>query len=140
MSSESKDLTVLSRRTIAFYLLFFLLMGFFLNSWYRPYIYSNEIDDYGLADIGNNISFVPGVYFLLLLIRQKFSFGILKDIFVHTTILIFLEIAALFIGGIGTFDFKDIIGLLIGAGITYLIMKNKRVIAKLDKSQTEINK
>ena len=139
MSPESKGLTLLSRRTIAFYMLFFLLMGLVLSNWYRPYIYSHEINDYGLADIGNNISFVPGVYFLLLLVRQKFYFGTLKDILWHTTILIFLETASLFVRGIGTFDFKDIIGLLIGAGITYLIMKNKRVLVKSDKSQTELN-
>lgn len=139
MFPESKGLTLLSRRKIAFYMLFFLLMGLVLSSWYRPYIYSHEINDYGLADIGNNISFVPGVYFLLLLVRQKFYFGTLKDIFLHTTILIFLEMASLIVRGIGTFDFKDIIGLLIGAGITYLIMNNKRVTVKSDQSQTEIN-
>ncbi|AUS06418.1 VanZ family protein [Pseudotamlana carrageenivorans] len=105
------------------YAIIFYSIGFFLNSIYRPYVYSNEINDFGIADMGNNIVFVPGVYFLLSLISKKPIKGIYKDIFIHTSFLIFFEVLSLFINGIGTFDFKDIFALLIGAGITYLIVR-----------------
>ncbi|MCE2612313.1 hypothetical protein LVD13_04955 [Flavobacteriaceae bacterium D16] len=106
-----------------------------MNSWFRPYVFSNGIKDYGLADIGNNISFVPGVYFLLRLFRQKFMFGIIKDIFFLTGVLILIELLSAFVNGIGTFDFKDIVGLIIGAGINYGIMKNKKIILQTEVEQ-----
>ena len=105
------------------FVIIFYAIGFFLSSIYRPFIYSNEINDFGIADIGNNIVFVPGIYFLVSLISIKPVKGIYKDIFIHTSFLIIFEILSLFIKGIGTFDFKDIFGLLIGAGITYLIIR-----------------
>lgn len=97
-----------------------------MSAWYRPFVYSKNINDYGFADIGNNIAFVPGVYFVLLLIRQRFLLGRTKDIFLHLIILITIEFTSGLISGIGTFDLKDILGLAIGAGITYAIMINKR--------------
>jgi len=122
-----KDKKEVKRPTIFIYVVIFYLLGLFLSSYYRPYIYFNNINDFGLADIGNNIMFVPGVYFLLLFIRKKPIWGILKDIYYILTSLIIAEILSFFIKGIGTFDFKDIIALSIGAGITYLIMKNKKL-------------
>ena len=115
---------IISKRILIVYVLFFYLAGLFLSSWYRPYIYSNAINDYGLADIGNNIPFIPAVYFSMLLLRQKFFYGAIKDIYYYAGFLIVIEILSGLIDGIGTFDFKDIIGLLIGAGITYGLMKN----------------
>lgn len=122
-----KDKKEIKRPTIFFYVVIFYLLGLLLSSYYRPYIYYNKINDFGLADIGNNILFVPGVYFLLLFIRKKPSWGIIKDIYYILTSLVLAEILSFFIKGIGTFDFKDIIALSIGAGITYLIMKNKKL-------------
>ena len=105
------------------YILIFYSIGFFLSSVYRPYIYSNKINDFGIADIGNNVIFIPGIYFLCNVIFKKPILGTYKDIVLHTSVLIVAEILSYFINGIGTFDFKDIFGLLIGAGMTYLIMK-----------------
>jgi len=106
------------------YFLIFLVINYFLSSIYRPFIYSNNINDYGLADIGNNITFVPGAYFMVLLFRKKPFFGFYKDIYFHTSFLIIVEILSKYIKGIGTFDYKDIIGLFFGAFITYLIVKS----------------
>ena len=126
--------TEFKRIYIFFYLTIFYLLGLFLSSYYRPYIYSNNINDYGLADIGSNILFVPGVYFLILFIRNKPLFGLIKDIYYHLFILIIVEILSYFIDGIGTFDIKDILALPVGAGITYFIMKNKRLPIKHSKN------
>ena len=87
------------------------------------YIYSNEINDFGIADIGNNVIFIPGIYFLSQLILKKPIIGTYKDIIYHTFFLIVIEILSFFVKGIGTFDSKDILGLIIGAGITYLIVR-----------------
>lgn len=56
----------MNKKTIII-LLICLIYNFCINTFYRPYIYSNKINDYGIADIGNNISFIPGVYFLIYL-------------------------------------------------------------------------
>jgi len=106
------------------YFFIFLVINYILSSIYRPFIYSNNINDFGLADIGNNITFVPGAYFMVLLFRNKPFFCFYKDIYFHTSFLMLIEILSKFIKGIGTFDYKDIIGLLFGAFITYLIVKS----------------
>ena len=105
------------------YSIIFLVIGYFLSSVYRPYIYSNEINDFGIADIGNNVIFIPGIYFLSQLILKKPIIGTYKDIIYHTFFLIVIEILSFFVKGIATFDSKDILGLIIGAGITYLIVR-----------------
>lgn len=103
-----------------------LLYNFFVNNFYRPYIYFHKFNDYGIADIGNNITFIPGVYFLYFFLKKKFIFSKYKDIAFHFCILSLLEILSAFIPHIGTFDFKDIIGLLIGAILLYFFVKNAK--------------
>mgnify|MGYP003644711914 CR=1 FL=1 len=135
MMSEENKIKIIGYRSIIFYAIFFFFLGYFLSSWYRPYVYSNGINDYGLADIGNNISFVPGLYFLLRLFRQKFMLGVIYDIILIAITLILIELTSAFVDGIGTFDYRDIIGLITGAGITFGIMKNKKIILETDYKQ-----
>ncbi len=99
------------------------LYVFFINTYYRPYIYKNEILDFGIADIGNNIVIIPFTYFLTYLLRRKFIFSDFKDILFQFLILSGLEVLSVFVSYIGTFDFNDIIGLLLGAFLTYIIMQ-----------------
>jgi len=105
------------------YVIIFYSIGLFLSSFYRPYIYSNEINDFGIADIGNNVVFIPGVYFLYNLVSKKPILGIYKDIALYTFFLLTVEVLSFYINGIGTFDPKDILGIFIGAAITYLIVR-----------------
>tara|TARA_R110000744_G_scaffold320439_1_gene426582 strand:- start:12 stop:404 length:393 start_codon:yes stop_codon:yes gene_type:complete len=121
MASEKKN-KIIPKSSILFYVIFFLLFGILLNIFYRPYIYQNNLYDFGLSDMGINISFVPFTYFFLLLIRNKFYFGVYKDIFFHSIILIFIEILSAFINGIGVFDFKDIFGIILGMIVTVIIV------------------
>lgn len=111
-----------SKKRILLYFFFFIFLNYVLSSLYRPYIYENKINDIGLADVGNNILFVPGVYFLTLLVRGKPLYGYYKDIFLHFTLLTIFEILSYFVGGIGTYDFKDILGLLFGSVICFVIV------------------
>jgi hypothetical protein len=90
-----------------------LLYGFFVNTYYRPYIYNHNINDFGLADIGNNITFIPGTYFLLRLFNQKYIYSPKGDILFHFIALSSIEILSAFIPHIGTFDLKDIVGLFV---------------------------
>lgn len=107
-------------RTDYLIILICLLYGFLINNYYRPFIYTNKINDYGLADIGNNITFIPGSYMLMRLFRQKYISSQKNDIVIHFISLSSVEILSAFIPYIGTFDVKDIIGLFIGALILYL--------------------
>lgn len=105
------------------YFIILLIINYVLSSIYRPFIYSNNINDYGLADVGNNIIFIPGVYFMILLFRKKPFLGFYKDIYFHVLFLVIVEISSKYINGIGTFDYKDIVGLLLGGLLTILIVK-----------------
>ena len=98
-----------------------MLYGLLINTYYRPYIYKNNLNDFGLADVGNNITFIPGTYLLLIVVRTKFLFGRYKDIFLHFIILSIVEVLSYFFKYLGNFDLKDIFGLFIGATITYFI-------------------
>lgn len=100
-----------------------------INVIYRPYIYINNINDFGLADIGNNIFFIPGVYFMLNYIKKKPFFGLVKDIYFHLLILLIIEFLSKNLKIIGTYDIKDVFALVLGAIITH-IMVNKLIINK----------
>ena len=103
-----------------------LIYNFIVNSIYRPYIYSNKINDFGLADIGNNVTFIPGVFILFRLFGSKYIFSKNKDIIFHFCVLGFVEILSAFIPHMGTFDPKDLFGLFLGALITYFLFKNEK--------------
>lgn len=109
------------RRYYIFINLIFLVLGYWLNSIYRPYIYHSQIEDLGLADVGNNLVFVPGIYFLLLSIRNEPMLSYIYDILLIWSIYMFIE-AIQFISFIpGTFDWKDMSALTVGAMIAFLI-------------------
>jgi hypothetical protein len=59
-----------------------LIYGILINTYYRPFIYTNKINDHGLADIGNNIAFVPAVYLLGLLKLKKYYVSRYYDIMI----------------------------------------------------------
>jgi hypothetical protein len=109
------------KQKVLYYFLIFIIASTLINTFYRPYIYSNNIYDYGFADIGNNLFFIPGIYFMTLVLWKKPIFGYIKDIYFHLFILIFLEILSNYIRFIGTFDIRDILALFAGAGLTFFI-------------------
>lgn len=100
-----------------------MLIGYLLNSIYRPFAYANHIKDFGLADAGNNLIFVPGIYFLNLLVRNKPIFTYFKDILLVLSLYLFVETLQMLDIIPGTFDLMDIIGLIIGAMLTFILSK-----------------
>ena len=102
-------------------LLTFILISILINVWYRPFIYKNQLFDFGIADIGNNLFFIPIAHLGLFVSRKKFIYGKFKDIIFHFLILSIIEILSYFIGIFGVFDFKDLIGLFLGAILTFFI-------------------
>lgn len=116
----------MNKKKVFFILCICLIYNTTVNTFYRPYIYSNKINDFGLADIGNNITFIPAVYFLYFLLKNQFIFSKYKDIVFHFCILITVEIMSAFIPHIGTFDIKDIFGLLFGTLILYFFVANEK--------------
>lgn len=104
-----------------------LAFGYALNSHYRPFIYENNINDFGLADIGNNLIFVPCSYFLILLFNKKPIYGVYKDVIFYFAFLTFIEVMSSILRMLGTFDAKDVIGLAIGSFLTIILIKLNKI-------------
>lgn len=123
------------RVSLLLYSIGFLTIGYLLNSQYRPFVYKHEISDLGLADIGNNIIFIPCAYFIILFFRRKPFYGIYADLIFYFTFLVSIEILSFLFQIFGIFDAKDILGLAIGGMITFTLIK----INKLDTQNFEMH-
>ena len=108
-------------KRIIFIFFVFIFCSIILNTFYRPYIISHKINDFGISDIGNNFFFIQIVYLLIFWIRKKFIFDRDKDILFHFALLTFYECLSYFVKFFGVFDIKDIFGLLVGAFLTKYI-------------------
>lgn len=124
--------------TIGFVLLILSIISSF---FYRPYIYSNKLRDFYLADTVNNfLAVFIAYYFLPYLIKSKTSqFSLIIQI---TIGFIFYEVIQYFTR-FGTFDIKDVITTGIAGLILLLITliksnKSKKQNAKSMLSQTDI--
>lgn len=114
----------------------FLLLTTFMSTIYRNYIYVNNINDYGLADIFPNIGAVITASFLFMA-REKYKeykdelivmLGAVIGFIVYEFIQINLPIS--------TFDWKDIIGTIVGGFITFII--HKFLITKFDLNEDKL--
>ena len=88
-----------------------IFLGYVLISFYGPFIYANDIDDLGIADIGNNFFSITFIYFVFYLVKGSYKYGKYLDIFFILFILVCGEILSFFFKVIGTYDFKDKVGL-----------------------------
>ena len=124
--------TIDSKRIIYFLIavLFFFLTEFG-RKIYRPYIYSNNIDDYGIADsIVNSGGIIVQIYFMLAILNSPRNKVFRVIAFIVIGYIIY-EILQPYLPR-GVFDWKDIYGTFIGGVISlciYFIMgklvKNK---------------
>lgn len=104
---------------------------------YRPIIYQNGINDFGLADsIGNMGGIIAQVFLGLALMNPNLKQGF-RVIGFFTIGYIFYEIVQPILPK-GTFDWKDVFGTILGgvlAGIAFFMIqkyfKNNRIIFKL---------
>jgi hypothetical protein len=88
---------------------------------YRPFIYSNNIDDYGIADsIGNSGGIIVQIFFMLAILNSpgKKVFRVIGFIVIGY---ILYEILQPYLPR-GVFDWKDIYGTLIGGIISLFVL------------------
>lgn len=122
--------TIDSRRILYFVIavLFFFLTEIGRNI-YRPYIYSNNIDDYGIADsIGNSGGIIVQIFFMLAILNspRKKVFHVIGFIVIGY---ILYEILQPYLPR-GVFDWKDIYGTLIGGVISLFVLVFIKMIVK----------
>ena len=87
---------------------------------YRPYIYENGINDYGISDsMGNSGGILVQIFFGLFIFNSSKKKGI-RLIFFFIFGYIFYEISQLILPK-GVFDWKDIYGTIIGGTIGLFI-------------------
>ena len=88
---------------------------------YRPYIYSNKLEDFGIADsIGNLGGIFVQIYFSLAILNspKKKGFNVIGFIVVGYIV---YEIIQPYLPR-GVFDWKDVYGTIIGGVISTLIL------------------
>jgi len=100
------------------------MMAFFVTEIgryiYRPFIYKNGINDYGIADSIGNLGGIIVQIFLMLAILNSQNKKVLNVIGFVTIGYVIYEILQPYLPK-GVFDLKDIYGSLIGGGISVLI-------------------
>ena len=96
----------------------FFVLGFIAKGFYREFIISNEIDDFGVA--GFLPSYLYVVAFALLMQMSPFRYPILI-IIVITLASILFEIKQYF--GSGILDYADIIASIAGGLSAFIIVK-----------------
>jgi hypothetical protein len=123
-----KNTNELTPKNKKYIIVFLACFGYaaLVNNYYRPLVYSNKFNDFGFADIGNNITFIPGVYSLMRLCRQEHIISKNIEIIFYFVTLSIVEVLSAFIPNIGVFDPKDILGLLIGAVLIFFFIKNDK--------------
>ncbi len=131
-------------RTIDTFRVFYLVM--FVLSFglteigryiYRPFIYNNNINDFGIADsIGNSGGILAQIFFGLAIINPTKKKGIRLIIFFSLGYILYEIIQPVLPRGV--FDWKDIYGTIVGGTlglIMFLLLhystKNNRVFKKL---------
>lgn len=136
-STEQLRSVDLRRVSYAAVLVFFFFVTEIGRHFYRPFIYRNGIDDFGLADsIGNLGGIIVQIFLGLVLMNSNLKQGgKLIGFFVIGYIV--YEILQPVLPK-GTFDWKDIYGTIIGgvlAGTVFLViqkyLKNNRILFKL---------
>ena len=136
-----------SLRTIDTFRIVYLLTSVFWfllteagRNIYRPFIYANKINDFGIADsIGNSGGIIVQIFFMLAILNssRKKVFRIIGFVVVGY---ILYEIIQPYLPR-GVFDWKDIYGTLVGGVIALLIfllinklIKNNKVFYRFTKN------
>lgn len=97
------------------------LIGLCISVPYRNYIFLNNIDDFGLASMGSSLVSIILLCNISWVMKWKLSRNKVLDIIIITLMYIIVEISSFAIPIIGTFDYFDIIALMISALLTFCI-------------------
>lgn len=95
---------------------------------YRPYIYQNNIQDFGLADsIGNLGGIVVQIFVCLAIVNSPYKKGFTLILFLTAGYILY-EFAQPYLPK-GTFDWLDVYGTLIGGiiALAFYILLNKAI-------------
>jgi len=103
----------------------FIIIGNIISYIRLELIKSEQINNYGVIEFMRSVIFIPVMYLLLNIIFRKNFYGKYMDIFISLMLLLIHEIASKYINGIGTYDIKDVLGLIFGAVLTFLMVKSK---------------
>jgi hypothetical protein len=103
---------------------------------YRPYIYENKINDFGIADaMGNLGGIIVQIFFMLLIFNSPKEKSLRVVIFLVIGYILY-EIVQPYLPK-GVFDWKDIYGTLVGGLISLLLLfilhkanRNNKVVYK----------
>lgn len=133
------------KRLLTFDKLRFIYLGVFLlffaltetgRELYRPYIYSNNIKDFGIADtIGNLFGTITQIYFMLFLLYPNYKNGKFFFPFFIIGYSVY-ECWQLFLPH-SNFDYKDIIATIIAGIVAYLLYT--RIYKIIIKTQSRFN-
>ena len=99
------------------------LIGLFLTAFYRPYIYSHNINDFGFADVIGSLVSVIGFCTLIWYYKDYPNKTKNLHIIIATFIYSIVWEAFGYFNIYGTFDKKDVIASIISGFITFLIKK-----------------
>jgi hypothetical protein len=114
--------TIDSKRIIYFVIaVFFFFLTEIGRNIYRPFIYTNHIDDYGIADsIGNSGGIIVQIFFMLAILNspRKKVFRVIGFVVIGYML---YEILQPYLPR-GVFDWKDIYGTLIGGVISLCVL------------------
>ena len=120
--TEESAIRTIDRYRIC-YIIIAITMFLITEFWrhlYRPFVYKNEINDYGLADsIGNLGGIIVQIYFTLAILNspKKQGYRVIGLIVIGYTL---YEIVQPYLPR-GVFDWKDIYGNIIGGFISIFI-------------------
>ena len=90
--------------------------------WYRPYIYSNNINDFHIADtLGNSLGTITTIFTLIFLLSNEKVKGNYLVLLGTVSVTVF-EIAHPLIGK--PIDFWDILATLLTGGISFIIFNS----------------
>ena len=101
----------------------FLIITFLLGNYYRPYVYSNHIDDFGLADVGYNIIAVVNMSLFSWIGIYKYTNNKLIDVCINTLIYLLIELLSFFLPVFGIFDFKDCVAIIVSGFISTILLR-----------------
>lgn len=96
---------------------------------YRPYIYSNKLNDFGLADsIGNLGGIIVQIFLMLFILNSPLKKGFRIIAFLVIGYIVY-EIMQPYLPK-GVFDWKDIYGTLAGGVISLLLLRGIHAFVK----------
>jgi glycopeptide antibiotics resistance protein len=132
---DEKKIRTIDTYRIIYFVIFLISFGLteIGRYMYRPFIYENNINDYGIADsMGNSGGIIVQLFFGLLIFNSSKIKG-LRLISFFIIGYIFYEIAQLFLPK-GVFDWKDIYGTIIGGLIGFLVFLLIHKVIKKNKT------